>query len=60
LSEEGILAGDMVIVERGKDAKVGSIVLARFDDEFKLIIYERQHRKLQVEAVVVGLVRKYA
>ena len=57
MEHEGIFSGDIVILQRGKVVKQGQIVLARIEGgEYTLLEYSKD---LQVEAVVVGLVRKY-
>lgn len=70
LAEEGILAGDMAIIERGRAPRAGDIVLAGFNEEYALMVYDKAVIKrmraetgsgsFKVEAVAVGLVRKYA
>jgi repressor LexA len=40
--EAGILPGDIVIIERGKDPKPGDIVLAEIDREWTLKYYQRE------------------
>ena len=40
--EAGILPGDVVIIERGKDPKTGDIVLAEIDREWTLKYYQKE------------------
>lgn len=40
--DAGIHAGDMVLVERGRDAREGDIVVARVDGEWTLKTYEKR------------------
>jgi repressor LexA len=59
LVKRGIYSKDIVILQRGKNVKEGQIVLAELEEgEFSLIEYVKA-KKMKVEAVVVGLVRKY-
>ncbi len=61
LSGQGILAGDLAVVERGREAKAGDFVLARFgggSGAFSVAQYG-ESASMQVEAVVTGLVRSY-
>lgn len=44
--EAGIMDGDYVIVERGREPKVGDIVLANVDSGWTLKYYEKEHGKV--------------
>lgn len=63
LEERGIYAGDIVVVERGKKAKRGDLVFIRSYDTTCIINIDdcnnESYPDAVVEAVVVGLVRKY-
>jgi SOS regulatory protein LexA len=48
--DAGIMPGDMVIVERGKPAKEGEIVVAEVDGEFTLKFYKKKGNKPYLEA----------
>lgn len=59
--EAGILDGDMVLAERGKKPKPGSIVVIRVEgEEAKLEYFGTTKEPHIVEAVVIGIVRSYA
>lgn len=51
----GILPGDVVIVERGKDPKAGDVVLAEIDREWTLKYYQKEGK----QAVLVPANPKY-
>lgn len=60
LEKEGIFEGDLVVVERGREARPDDIVLFRGEEGSRLAIFDSKGNKEEVlEAVVVGLVRKY-
>jgi SOS regulatory protein LexA len=48
--DAGIMPGDMVIVERGKPAKVGEVVVAEIDGEFTLKYYRTKRGVPYLEA----------
>ena len=48
--EEGILPGDMVLVEWQKEAKSGEIVIAQVDGEWTMKTYRKRGRKVILEA----------
>lgn len=54
--DAGIKEGDMVLVERGRTAREGDIVVARVDGEWTLKTFERR----KGEAVLVPANRKYS
>ncbi len=61
MQDEGILDGDLVIVERGKTPKQRDIVVAEIDEEYQLkkMSSLKSNQKTTVVAVVVAIVRKY-
>jgi repressor LexA len=50
LQDIGILAGDLVIIERKRDAKNNQIVLAHIDNDWTLKIFKKLGRKIYLEA----------
>nr|AFD03219.1 LexA repressor [uncultured bacterium W4-21b] len=46
----GILAGDLVIVERGKEPSSGDIVIAQVDGEWTMKYYRKRGRQVLLEA----------
>ncbi len=48
--DAGINPGDLVIVERGKPAKAGDIVIANIDGEYTIKYYRLKNRKPYLEA----------
>lgn len=58
MKDAGILPGDLLLVERGRQARVGDIVVALEDGEYVLRFYKKSEVKF-VEAVVKGVMRKY-
>lgn len=48
--EAGIMAGDMVLVERGKSARVGDIVVAEVDGEYTLKYLRKRAGEHYLEA----------
>jgi len=58
--EAGILPGDLVLVERGRQVRAGDIVVVLMDGEYTLEYFAKKMGKgIQVEAVVRGVIRKY-
>jgi SOS regulatory protein LexA len=47
---EGIMAGDLAILDKGKEPKNGDIVLAEVDGEWTLKYFKRQGKKVVLEA----------
>jgi len=47
---EGIMAGDMVIVERGREPKSGDIVIAEVDAEWTIKYFKREGKQVVLEA----------
>lgn len=48
--EEGIMPGDMVLVERKKEAKDGDIVIALVDQEWTIKYFRKEGSKVYLEA----------
>jgi repressor LexA len=59
--EEGILPGDLLLVERGRKPKPGDIVVAEVDGEYTMKCFKDIKAKelVRVEAVVRSVIRKY-
>jgi SOS regulatory protein LexA len=47
---EGIMAGDLVIVERGREPKSGDIVIAEVDAEWTIKYFKREGKQVVLEA----------
>ena len=61
MKDEGILAGDLIIVERGRNPKVNDIVIVEEDGEYKMKHFPKKSKKeMLVVAVVTAVVRKYS
>lgn len=52
--EEGIMEGDLVIVERGKEPKNGDIVLAEVDGEWTMKYFHRKGNDVTLQAANPG------
>jgi SOS regulatory protein LexA len=50
MTGEGIMEGDLVIVERGRDAKNGDIVVAEVDGEWTLKYFRKEGKNVILEA----------
>jgi len=48
--EAGIMEGDLVIVERGRQARHGDIVIAQVDGQWTMKYYEKQNGKVVLRA----------
>ena len=60
MSAEGILPGDMLVVERRSQYKPGQVVVVLEDDSYTLAYMPASSSvPLKVEAVVTAVVRKY-
>jgi SOS-response transcriptional repressor LexA len=61
MENEGILAGDMLLVERGREPKEGEIIVYTGEEgEYSMRRFYKQDRgALQVVAVVKAVLRKY-
>ncbi len=49
MKDAGIVAGDLVIVERGKTAKDGDIVIAEIDGEYTMKYYRSRNKRIFLE-----------
>ena len=47
---EGIMAGDLVIVEKGREPKSGDIVIAEVDGEWTIKYFKREGKQVVLEA----------
>ncbi len=47
---EGIMAGDLVIVERGREPKSGDVVVAEVDGEWTMKYFRREGKQVVLEA----------
>jgi SOS regulatory protein LexA len=47
---EGIMEGDLVIVERGRQPKIGDVVIAEVDGEWTVKYYKKQTGQVYLEA----------
>ena len=47
---EGIKAGDLVIVERGREPKSGDVILAEVDGEWTMKYFRKQGKEIVLEA----------
>ena len=45
MKEAGIISGDLVLVERGREPRVGDIVVALIDGEYTLKFYAEKNKK---------------
>ncbi len=52
MTGEGIMAGDLVIVERGREPKNGDIVIAEVDGEWTLKYFRREGKQVVLEAAI--------
>ncbi|MBI4550496.1 MAG: repressor LexA [Candidatus Omnitrophica bacterium] len=50
MADAGILPGDLVIVERGREAKPGDIVIAQVDGEWTMKYFEKENGKVVLRA----------
>ena len=47
---EGIMAGDLVVVEKGREPKSGDIVIAEVDGEWTMKYFKREGKQVTLEA----------
>lgn len=59
MEEAGILAGDTLVVERGKDAKRNDIVIVEKEGSYSMTYLHKLKSSHKVEAVVTAVIRKY-
>jgi SOS regulatory protein LexA len=50
MTGEGIMAGDLVIVERGREPQSGDIVIAEVDGEWTMKYFKREGKQVVLEA----------
>ena len=50
MTDEGIMAGDLVIVEKGRQPRSGDIVIAEVDGEWTIKYFKKQGRQVVLEA----------
>jgi SOS regulatory protein LexA len=50
MNGEGILTGDLVIVEKGREPKNGDVVIAEVDGEWTMKYFKRQGKQVVLEA----------
>jgi SOS regulatory protein LexA len=50
MNGEGIMEGDLVIVERGRQPKIGDVVIAEVDGEWTLKYFKKQGGQVYLEA----------
>jgi len=58
-ADAGILTGDTLVVERGKDPKRNSIVIVEKDGSYSMQYFHKIRKGSVVAAVVTAVVRKY-
>jgi len=59
MEEAGILAGDTLVVERGRDPKKSDIVIVEKDGSYKMTYFSKLKSAYKIEAVVTAVIRKY-
>lgn len=59
MEEAGILAGDTLVVERGKDPKKNDIVIVEKHGSYEMTYFHKLKSTARVEAVVTAVIRKY-
>lgn len=47
---EGIMEGDLVVIERGRQPKVGDVVIAEVDGEWTMKYFKKQGKQIYLEA----------
>lgn len=50
MNGEGIMEGDLVIVERGRQPRIGDVVIAEVDGEWTLKYFKKQNGQVYLEA----------
>jgi repressor LexA len=50
MTGEGIMAGDLVIVEKGRQPRSGDVVIAEVDGEWTIKYFRKQGRQVVLEA----------
>ena len=60
MKDEGILPGDLIIVERGKNPNLNDVVIVEEDGDYKMRHFPKKSKTpINVVAVVTAVVRKY-
>ncbi|MDB5194095.1 MAG: lexA [Parcubacteria group bacterium] len=59
MEDAGILQGDMVIVERGRDPKKNDIVIVEKDGSYSMMHFSDIGSEASVAAVITAVVRRY-
>ena len=60
MHDEGILRGDLIVVDRGATPKNGDIIVALVDGHYRLQYFDKKSKtEIQIEAVVKSVIRKY-
>ena len=47
---EGIMEGDLVVIERGRQPKIGDVVIAEVDGEWTMKYFKKQGKQVYLEA----------
>ena len=55
----GICDGDLIIFERGADARPGDLVVALTSDGHRIVFLDKRMEGVEIVGVVVSVVRKY-
>ena len=50
MNGEGIMEGDLVIIEKGRQPKIGDVVIAEVDGEWTMKYFKKQNGKVYLEA----------
>ena len=50
MNGEGIMEGDLVIIEKGRNPKVGDIVIAEVDGEWTIKYFRKEGKRVVLEA----------
>jgi len=50
MTDEGIMEGDLVIVERGREPKNGDIIIAEVDGEWSMKLYRLSRAQQKLES----------
>lgn len=59
MRDAGIMEGDMVLVERGVEAKPGQIIITEVDGSWRIRYLQKGEKGLHISAVVTAMIRKY-
>lgn len=59
MQDAGILKGDLIIVERGKNPKVNDIIIVEENGEYRMCYFPKKSKTpITVAAVITAVVRK--